>query len=74
MNRENPCIKDPLLPTGESSKCHLHTTHVGAIGWELYGSSTTIWAGKAGHGLVYVCPLLFKSLPFENSKLNCSAA
>ena len=60
MNGENPC--------------QLHTTHVGAVGWELYGSSTTTCARKADHGLVYVCPLLFKSLSFENSELNCSTA
>ena len=60
MNGENPC--------------QLHTTHVGAVGRELYGSSTTTCARKADHGLVYVCPLLFKSLSFENSELNCSTA
>ena len=39
-------------------KRQLHTTHVGAVGWEPHRSSPTTSAGKADHGLVYVCPLL----------------
>ena len=29
-----------------SAKCQLHTTHVGAVGWELHSSSTTTCKGK----------------------------
>ena len=51
--------------------CQFHITHVGAVGWELYGSSTTTCAGKADHGFGVCVPL---ALSFEDSKLNCSTA
>ena len=30
----------------QSIKCQLHTTHVGAVGWEPHSSSTTTCVGK----------------------------
>ena len=35
----------------QSIKCQLHTTHVGAVGWEPNSSSTTTCAGKVDHEL-----------------------
>ena len=35
----------------QSIKCQLHTTHVGAVGWEPHSSSTTTCAGKVDHEL-----------------------
>ena len=35
----------------QSIKCQLHTTHVGAVGWELNSSSTITCAGKVDHKL-----------------------
>ena len=35
---------------GKSFMYQLHTSHVGAVGWELHGSSPTTCAGKADHG------------------------
>ena len=57
---KSPCIKDLLLPRWVQStlcKRQLHTTHVGAVGWELHGSSATIdMRGEGGSGvtLIYV--------------------
>ena len=57
---KSPCIKDLLLPRWVQStlcKRQLHTTHVGAVGWELQGSSATIdMRGEGGSGvtLIYV--------------------
>ena len=75
---QQPCRATPQggytsTPVRECFKCQLHTTHVGAVGWELYGSSTTTCAGKADHGFVICVPLAL-SLSFENSELNCSTA
>ena len=47
----------------KSIKRQLHTTHVGAVGWESHGSSPTRCAGKTDHGfgacvpLALICPL-----------------
>ena len=49
-------VEKILSCRGESFKCHLHTTHVGAVGWEPHSCSPTTCAGTAYHGLVYVCP------------------
>ena len=68
--------KNPLLlrrGAKQSIKRQLHTTHVGAVGWEPYGSSPTTCAGKADHGFG-VCVPLASSLSFEKSELNCSTA
>ena len=35
----------------------LHTTHVGAVGWELHGSSHMTCTGKADHGFGVCVPL-----------------
>ena len=35
----------------QSIKRQLHTTHVGAVGWEPHSSSTTTCAGKVDHEL-----------------------
>ena len=54
---------------GSYLKCQLHTTRVGAVGWEPHGSSPTTCAGKADHGFG-VCVPLASSLSFENGELN----
>ena len=41
--------------TKHSFMSQLHTTHVGTVGWEPQCSFPTTCAGKADHGLVYVC-------------------
>ena len=69
MNGENLCFLDQ----GEPFKCQLHTTHVGGIGWEPYGSSPTTCAGKVDHGFG-VCVPLALSLSFEENEPNCSTA
>ena len=53
---ENLCIKT-LSSWSQSFKCQLHTTHVGAVGWELHSSSPTTCAGKADHGFGVRVPL-----------------
>ena len=35
----------------------LHTTYVGAVGWEPHGSSPTTCAGKADHGFGVCLPI-----------------
>ena len=57
----------------QSIKRQLHTTHVGADGWEPHSSSPTICAGKADHGFGVRVPLALICL-FENSELNCYTA
>ena len=59
MKGENPCLKDPLLPSRVQSTrlCASCTRHVGTVGWEPQCSSPTTCAGKADHGLVYVCDI-----------------
>ena len=52
---ENPCIKT-LSCWSESFKS-LHTTHVGAFGWEPLSSSPSTCAGKADHGFGVCVPL-----------------
>ena len=52
----------------KSFKCQLHTTHVGAVGWELYGSSPMKWAGKEDHGFCQCVPPAL-SFSFETSEL-----
>ena len=53
--------ENPLLhvegSAKQSIKCQLHTTHVGAVGWEPHGSSPTTCAGKADHGFGVCVPL-----------------
>ena len=56
MTGENPCTKT-ISCRGESFKCQLHTTFVGAVDWEPYGSSPTTCAGKADHGFGVIVPL-----------------
>ena len=53
MTGENPRLKTPTaeVTTKQSIKCQLHTTHVGAVGWEPNSSSTTTCAGKVDHKL-----------------------
>ena len=54
MNGENPSLKNLLLPrrgAKQSIKRQLHTTYVGAFGWEPHNSSTTTYAGKVDHEL-----------------------
>ena len=54
MNGENPSLKNLLLPrrgAKQSIKRQLHTTYVGAFGWEPHSSSTTTCAGKVDHEL-----------------------
>ena len=47
----------------QSIKRQLHTTHVGAVGWESHGSSPRRCEGKTDHGfsvcvpLAFICPL-----------------
>ena len=38
-------------------KCQLHTSHVGAVGWEPHGSSHMTCTGKADHGFGVCVPL-----------------
>ena len=40
----------------QSIKRQLHTTHVGAVGWEPPGSSPTTCAAKADHGFGVCVP------------------
>ena len=47
MNGENPRLINLLL----STKRQLHTTYVGAVGWEPHSSSTPTCAGKVDHEL-----------------------
>ena len=51
--RETHVLKT-LSCWGKSFKCQLHTTHVGAVGREPYGSTQ----GRRILGLLYVYPLL----------------
>ena len=55
MNRVTRISKTPELTAEVSAKQfikrQLHTTHVGAVGWEPHSSSTTTWAGKVDHDL-----------------------
>ena len=59
---------------GESFKCQLHTTHVGAVGWEPHSGSPTTCAGKADHGfgvcvsLALICLLKYRSKLFYSMK------
>ena len=52
-----------VVSAKQSFKRQLHTTHVGAVGWESHGSSPTRCAGKTDHGfgacvpLALICPL-----------------
>ena len=55
-DRANPSYKT-LSCRGESFKSQFHTTHVGAVGWEPYGSSPTTCAGKADHEFGVCVPL-----------------
>ena len=51
-------------------KCQFHTTHVGGVGWEPQGSSTTSCVGKADHGFGVCVPLaLICLLKIVNYKL-----
>ena len=54
MCGENPRLKNPFtaeVSAKKSIKRQLHTTHVGAVGWEPQSSSTTTCAGKVDHEL-----------------------
>ena len=58
--REKPSSqKTPtaLLTAKQSIKRQLHTTQVGAVGWEPHGSSPTRSAGKTDHGFGVCVPL-----------------
>ena len=46
-----PASQKPLTTEKQSIKCQLHTTHVGAVGWEPHSSSTMACVGKADHKL-----------------------
>ena len=69
MNGENPRLYNIFLPK-QSIKRQLHTTHVGAVGWEPHSSSTTTCAGKVDHELpasnLFFC--LFSVFPLEPEK------
>ena len=69
MNGETPCLYNLVLPK-QSIKRQLHTTHVGAVGWEPHSSSTTTCAGKVDHELpasnLFFC--LFSVFPLEPEK------
>ena len=63
-----------------SFKRQLHVTHVGAVGWELHGTSPTTCAGKADQELPgSVCQLphlgkrkIEENLIFHYSFIQCS--
>ena len=55
--RGKPVSQKPLTAEKQSIKHQIYTTHVGPVGWELHGSSTTTCVGKADHGFG-VCVLL----------------
>ena len=67
MNGENPrLMQKPLtavVRAKQSIKRQLHTTHVGAVGWEPHRSSPTRCAEKTDHGFgvcvppTLICPL-----------------
>ena len=46
-----PASQKPLTTEKQSIKCQLHTTHMGAVGWEPHSSSTMACVGKADHKL-----------------------
>ena len=46
-----PASQKPLTAEKQSIKRQLHTTHVGAVGWEPHSSSTMTCAGKVDHKL-----------------------
>ena len=49
--RGKPASQKPLTAEKQSIKHQLHTTHVGAVGWELHSSSTMTCVGRADHKL-----------------------
>ena len=73
-NRENLCLKDPLMPKVVQSipLSASSTQHIGAIGWELWQFSQDM-RGRVG-SLVGVCVPLALSLSFESSEPNFSTA
>ena len=46
-----PTSQKALTAEKQSIKRQLHTTHVGAVGWEPHSSSTMTCAGKVDHKL-----------------------
>ena len=64
--RGKPTSQKPPTAVVSAKLCikrHLHTTHVGTVGWEPHRSSPTRYAGKTDHGfgacvpLALICPL-----------------